>query len=37
MNKKGIRSTRKPNENALLPIPQANQVFCFTAMGDKTK
>jgi hypothetical protein len=36
MNKKGIRSTRKPNENA-LPIPQANQVFCFTAMADKTK
>jgi hypothetical protein len=37
MNKKGIRSTRKPREKPALPKPQANQVFCFTVMADKTK
>jgi hypothetical protein len=37
MNKKGIRSTRKPRDSPNLPIPQANQVFCFTAMADKAK
>jgi hypothetical protein len=36
-NKKGIHSTRKPRETPAWPMPQANQVFCFTALADKTK
>jgi hypothetical protein len=37
MNKKGIRSTRKRQATKDLPNPQANQVFCFAAMADKTQ
>jgi hypothetical protein len=37
MNRKGIRSTRQQPDTPTLPAPQANQVFCFAAMVDKTQ
>jgi hypothetical protein len=37
MTKKGIRSTRKTCAKPAPPTPQANQIFCFAAMADKTK
>jgi hypothetical protein len=37
MNKQGIHSTRKLHESPTMPVPQANHVFCFAAMADKTK
>jgi hypothetical protein len=36
MNKQGLRSTTKSTKPSNLPKPQANQVFCFAAMADKT-
>ncbi len=36
MNKQGIRST-KPSQTRIPAPPQANHIFCFSAMADKTK
>ena len=37
MNKQGIRSTRKPPNIPNLKKTQANHVFCYAAMADKTQ